>query len=78
MKKGRKKLKTQIKYVRIICWIIIPTSAVTLLVLDALGLYKITSQRLIILGAYAAFLLLPFCKEITIKDFSIKKDSDDK
>lgn len=78
MKKSKRKSKTHIKCICVICWIVIPISVIALLVLDGLGLYKFTSERLIVLGACAALSLLPFCNEITIKSFTIKKDSENK
>ena len=59
--------------IHIICWIVIPMVIITLLVLDALKLYMFNTERLIIIGACIFVVLIPFFKEITIKDFSIKK-----
>ena len=69
-KKHRKRNNTYL-----ICWLIIPFIITILLALDGLGIYIFTTERLIVLGAGLLVMLLPFFSEITIKNFSIKKDS---
>ena len=68
-KKHRKRNNTYL-----ICWLIIPLIVIALLTLDGLGIYTFTTERLIVLGAGLLVMLLPFFSEITIKNFSIKKD----
>ena len=59
----------------VICWIILPVFALFLLLLDGFGLYSFTTERLIVLGAILIVVLLPFFNEITIKNLSVKKDT---
>ncbi len=60
-----------------ICWVIIPVITVALLVLDAIGVYTFNVERLIVLGIGLLVVLLPFFSEITIKNFSIKRNKGD-
>lgn len=78
MKKALSKKKKNFNSIHIICWIAIPTVIIALLVLDGLKLYMFNTERLIIIGACIFVVLIPFFKEITIKDFSLKKGNDDK
>ena len=78
MKKAVGRKKKNFNSIHIICWIVIPTLIITLLVLDGLNLYKFNAERLIIIGACIFVLIIPFFKEITIKDFSLKKDNNSK
>lgn len=71
---GKKKKKKKCLYIYRICWIAIPGLIALLLVLDALKLYTFTTQRLILIGAGIVVLLIPFIKEITVKDLSFKKE----
>lgn len=76
--KGDKNLKRNKKKrnsICLICWIFIPTAIITLLVLDALKLYAFNTERLIIIGACIFVVLIPFFKEITVKDFSLKRET---
>ena len=77
MKKTSRKSKSK-KCIALICWIIIPIGVLTFIILDGIGLYSFTTERLIVLGVCVVVVLLPFFSEITIKNFSIKKDSDNK
>ena len=76
MKKAVTKKKRSFNCIHTICWIIIPMVIITLLVLDGLKLYMFNTERLIIIGACIFVVLIPFFKEITIKDFSLKKGND--
>ena len=76
MKKVLRKKKRVFNSIRTICWIVIPVTIITLLVLDGLKIYPFNAERLIIIGACVLVVLIPFFKEITIKDFSLKKDDD--
>ncbi len=72
----RKKKKNN--YICLICWIILPVSIITVLILDALKLYKFTTERLIVIGVCILVVLIPFVKEITVKNISIIKENDTK
>ena len=76
MRKITNRKKNNVNCIRLICWIIIPVSITTVLVLDALELYIFNTQRLIVIGACIFVVLIPFFKEITVKDFSLKKEND--
>ena len=73
-----KKKKKNFNCMKLICWIIIPFAIFGMIVLDGLGIYTINSGRLIIICACFFVVLMPFFKEINIKDFSFKKGNDDK
>lgn len=77
MRKKLSRKKKNLNRIHLICWIIIPVAIITLLVLDGLKLYMFNVERLIIIGACIFVVLIPFFKEITIKDFSLKKGEDD-
>ena len=57
-----------------ICWIVIPIITLVLLILDGLGIYTFTDERLLVMGACLLVVLLPLFQEITIKSISLKKD----
>ena len=78
MKKFLNKKKKHFNYTHLICWIIIPTAIISLLVLDGLKLYIFNVERLIIIGVCIFVMLIPFFREITIKDISLKKENNDK
>ena len=71
--KKRQKRK-RITGISVICWGFVPISLITLLILDGCGIYIFSTQRLVVIGAGVLVMLLPFFEEITIKNFSIKKD----
>lgn len=73
-----RKKKKKFNCMQLICWIIIPFATIGMIILDGLGLYTFNTERLIIIGACVFVILMPFFKEITIKDFSLKKGNDDK
>lgn len=80
MKKESRKLKKKSKRKRqfgcigFVCWVLVPLFVIILLTLDGLGLYPFNTQRLLVLGACLLIMLLPFFKEISINNISIKKD----
>ncbi len=74
-KKGTNK-KNRFVRLGIICWIVIPVAVMILLILDGLGVYAFTTERLIVLGAGLLVILLPFFSEITVKNLSVKRDKD--
>ena len=61
-------------YLKAVCWIIIPIIVIALLVLDALGIYIFNSERLMVLGIGLLIILLPFFSEVSLKDFSVKRN----
>ena len=73
MRKISSRKKKKLSCIRLICWIIIPIAIVIALVLDGFGLYVFNTERLIAIGACILVLLIPFFREITVKNFSIKK-----
>ena len=73
MKKALHKKKKNYNSICLICWIILPLSIVTTLILDGLKLYIFNTERLIVMGTCILVMLIPFFKEITIKNISIKK-----
>lgn len=74
MKKGSKKHRKRINPINLICWIIIPIAIILILVLDGFGLYTFNTERIIVLGVAVLVVLIPFFSEITVKNFSIKKE----
>ena len=71
---GKKNKKVNCIY--FICWLVIPIAILMALVLDGLGLYIFNRERLIVIGACIIVLLIPFFKEITIKNISLKQKND--
>lgn len=80
MKKNKNSKKTGLRNMKrsgslgLICWIVIPLVVIVLLILDGLGVYSFTTERLIVLGAGLLVILLPFFSEITVKNISVKRD----
>ena len=62
-------------YLKAVCWIIIPIIVISLLVLDALGVYTFNDDRLMVLGIGLLIILLPFFSEITVKNLSVKRNN---
>ena len=77
-KKRKWRKKKRMHFIRFICWITIPFLIISALILDGVGIYSFTTERLIVIGACILSLLLPFFSEITVKGVSIKRDDDDK
>ena len=73
MKNSVCKKKKKLSYIRFICWIIIPLFIMAALILDGLKIYIFNTNRLIALGACIVVILIPFFKEITFKNISLKK-----
>ena len=59
----------------IICWFVLPFIIFAALLFDGLNVYKLTTERLIVLGGLILVMLIPFFNEITIKNFSLKKEN---
>lgn len=78
MKKSlhKKKKKKKRNPIHLICWIVVPMLIATSLVLDGLKVYTFNIERLIVIGACILVMLIPFLKEITIHNISIKKEKD--
>ena len=76
MGKISNKMKKKLNCIHLICWIIIPLAIMTVLILDGLKLYIFNTERLIVIGVCIIVVLIPFFKEITIKNFSLKKEND--
>ena len=61
------------------CYWIIPLYCVVLILLDCVGLYKITYERLWVHGAILVVTMLPFFKEVSFGSFIVKRnDLEDK
>ena len=72
-KAAHKKKRKKKNLIYLICWLFMPLAALTVLLLDGLGLYPFNAERLIVIGASVLIVLLPFFNEVTVKGFSIKK-----
>lgn len=70
--KQERKQKT-IDRMKLLCWGLFPIVGIVLIGLDAHGTYVLTPLRLILIGAIAILVLVPFFNEITLKDFSFKR-----
>lgn len=77
-KKGHQKRRKRLNPINLICWIIIPSAITLMLVLDGLGFYIFNTDRIIVLGVGISVLLIPFVSEISVKNFSIKKENKSK
>ena len=60
-------------YWKLLCWGVVPTLVLTLLVLDGFGIYIFNKERLLVMGIGLMILLLPFFSEITVKNLSVKR-----
>lgn len=74
IKKEEQKQKKRIDTLKRLCWFIFPPVCGLILLLDALGVYTISNQRLILLGMCIALPLIPCFKEISIGEVSLKKE----
>ena len=61
-----------------ICWCVFPLAVMLLLVADGIGVYIFTTERLLVLGACILVILLPCFSEISIKDFTMRRNKHDK
>lgn len=68
-----KKKQEKIDHIKWFCWLIFPLIALALLLLDAFGVYQITTLRLTVVGAAAILVLIPFFSEVSLKDFTFKR-----
>lgn len=73
MKAARKRQK-KIDRLKPLCWIVLPIIAFIVLLLDAFDKYLITYPRLCVYGVLVIIILLPFFSEISLKDFSFKRN----
>ena len=55
-----------------ICWVIIPSVCLALILFDAFGIYTLSTLRLITVGDCAIAALIPCFSEIKIGDISLK------
>ena len=55
-----------------LCWGVFPFVCLTLILLDAFGVYTLSTLRLITVGAGAIATLIPCFKEIKIGEISLK------
>ncbi len=69
-----KRRKKSIDGLKAVCWIILPIAVITLLILDASGVYAFTAERLLVLGVGLLIILLPFFSEISFKNVSVKRE----
>lgn len=58
---------------KIICWLLAPLAMAALLVLDALGIYVFSTERLLVLGVGLLVILLPFFAEIKFQNLHLKR-----
>ena len=68
----REKQKQRFNVLKILCWGVFPIVCLTLILLDAFGLYTLSTLRLITVGAGAIATLIPCFKEIKIGEISLK------
>ena len=74
VKKTLRTKKKHINSINLICWVIIPLIIIVTLIMDGLGLYPLNTERIIVIGIGVLAVLIPFFSEITIKNFSIKRE----
>lgn len=72
IKAEKDKQNNNILIFKILCWIVIPLITIMLLVLDAKGIYVLSTLRLIVIGACVGVALLPCFKEIKVGEVYIK------
>ena len=68
----QEKQKQRFNILKILCWAIFPVVCLTLILLDAFGVYTLSTLRLITVGAGAIAALIPCFKEIKIGEISLK------
>jgi len=73
IKRKEKRREKIISGFNILCWIILPIMIVSLLVIERIGLYDFTNERLIVIGVLLVIIMVPFFNEISVKDISIKR-----
>ena len=81
----KKRRKLYINGLRILCWGIIPLIMIVIGVLDAMSLYTLSTERLILIGILILSLVVPFFGQIKLGDITLshkdhksnnKKDED--
>lgn len=70
--KEEEKQKQRFTVLKVLCWAILPSVSLALILLDAFGIYTLSTLRLITVGAGAIATLIPCFKEIRIGEFSLK------
>ena len=68
----QEKQKQRFNILKILCWAVFPTVCLALILLDAFGVYTLSTLRLITVGAGAIAALIPCFKEIKIGEISLK------
>ena len=68
----REKQKQRFNVLKMLCWGVFPFVCLTLILLDAFGVYTLSTLRLITVGAGAITTLIPCFKEIKIGEISLK------
>lgn len=76
--KKEKDRQSVINALRFICWIIIPVIVIAVIILVKLNILDLSNQLLILLGGLAGALIIPCFKEISIGNFEMKIDEDNK
>ena len=76
----KKRKKKYINGLRIVCWGIIPLVVLAVAILDAMGVYELNTERLIMVGIFIISILLPFFGEIKLGDLTLthKKKEEEK
>ena len=57
-----------------VCWALIPFCAIAILLLDAFNIYKLSAERLAVMGSLVIIVLIPFFSEVSVKDFTLKRN----
>ena len=70
--KEKEKQKKKIAALKWLCWGIFPLICLSLILLDAFDIYKLSSLRLTTIGVGAAVTLIPCFKEIKIGEITLK------
>ncbi len=68
------KQENNINILKRLCWCILPPIGVLILILDAFGIYTLSSHRLIVIGIGMALPLIPCFKEINVGEISLKRE----
>lgn len=72
VQKQESKNKENIHTLRRLCWFVWPPLGLALILLDAFGVYPLSTLRLIVIGAIAVITLIPCFKEIKIGELSLE------
>lgn len=68
----QEKQQQRFNILKVLCWAVFPSVCLTLILLDAFGVYVLSTLRLITVGAGAVATLIPCFKEIKIGEISLK------